>query len=93
MSFIDHNQQTFKLDADAQDDSCTSFESHQVGVEGGGAEHGFFGDHCDTKEWDFGFCTGWEKHDFLSTNNVIEEVFGKGSSEDGSDTATGQDLI
>ncbi|XP_021306516.1 uncharacterized protein LOC110431637 [Sorghum bicolor] len=111
MSFIDNNQQTFKLDADAQDDSCTSFEAHQVGVEGGthtdiadgshyrsdgfggGAEHGFFGDHCDTKEWDFGFSTGWEKHDFLSTNNVIEEVFGKGSSEDGSDTATGQGLL
>ncbi|ONL94938.1 uncharacterized protein [Zea mays] len=110
MSFIDHDQQTLKLDADAQDDSCTSFEAHQVGCDGGahtdignhyrsddglcgGAEHGFFGDHCDTKEWGFGFSTGWERHDFLSTNNVIEEVFGKGSSEDGSDTATGQDLI
>ena len=111
MSFMDHNQQKFKLDADAQDDSCTSFEAHQAGVEGGtptdiiedhhygndgfagDAEHGFFGDHCDTKGWEFGFTTGWDKHDFLSTNNVIEEVFGKGSSEDGSDTASGQDLI
>ncbi|KAJ1298271.1 hypothetical protein BS78_01G440700 [Paspalum vaginatum] len=111
MSFTDHNQQTFKLDADAQDDSCTSFEAHQVSAEGGTpteiaddhhyrtdgfgavAEHGFFGDHCDTKGWEFGFRTGWDKHDFLSTNNVIEEVFGKGSSEDGSDTTTGQDLI
>ncbi|XP_008660411.1 uncharacterized protein [Zea mays] len=95
MSVIEHNQQTFKLDAEAQDDSCTSFEAHQVGVEGGthtdiaddnhyrsdgfggGAEHGFFGNQCDTKEWDFGLSIGWEKHDFLSTNNVIEEVFGK----------------
>ncbi|OEL33746.1 hypothetical protein BAE44_0005233 [Dichanthelium oligosanthes] len=111
MSFMDHNEQTFKLDADAQDDSCTSFEAHQVGIEGGTptdiaedhhyrsdgfgsvAEHGFFGDHCDTKGWEYGFTTGWDKHDFLSTNNVIEEVFGKGSSEDGSDTASGQDLI
>lgn len=109
MSFVDHKQQTFKLDADAQDDSCTSFEAHQGGAEGGTptdiaedhhyrsddyvAEHGFFGDHCDTKGWEFGFTTGWDKHDFLSTNNVIEEVFGKGSSEDGSDTASGQDLI
>ncbi|PAN51335.2 hypothetical protein PAHAL_9G556600 [Panicum hallii] len=111
ISFMDHNQQKFKLDADAQDDSCTSFEAHQAGVEdgtptdiaedhhyrsdgfAGDAEHGFFGDHCDTKGWEFGFTTGWDKHDFLSTNNVIEEVFGKGSSEDGSDTASGQDLI
>nr|CAB3496690.1 unnamed protein product [Digitaria exilis] len=110
MSFMEHNHQAVKLDADAQDDSCTSFEAHQVGVEdgtptdiaedhyrsdgfGGVAEHGFFGDHCDTKGWEFGFSTGWDKHDFLSTNNVIEEVFGKGSSEDGSDTASGQDLI
>ncbi|CAN6296028.1 unnamed protein product [Urochloa humidicola] len=111
MSFVDHNQQKFKLDADAQDDSCTSFEAHQGGDEGGTptdiaddhhyrsdgfdsvAEHGFFGDHCDTKGWEFGFTTGWDKHDFLSTNNVIEEVFGKGSSEDGSDTSSGQGLI
>ncbi|XP_062216420.1 uncharacterized protein LOC133916661 isoform X2 [Phragmites australis] len=111
MSFMDHNQQTSKLDADAQDDSCTSFEAHQVGVEdgtptdiaedhhyrnncfGGVAEHGFFGDHCDTKVWEIGFTSGWEKDEFLSTNNVIEEVFGKGSWENGSDAAGGQDII
>ncbi|TVU47953.1 hypothetical protein EJB05_07571 [Eragrostis curvula] len=111
MSFVDHNQQIFKLDADAQDDSCTSFEAHQVGPEDqrpsditedhhyrndgfcGVADHGFFGDHCDSKVWEIGFTSGWEKDDFLSTNNVIEEVFGKGSCENGSDAARGQDII
>ncbi|XP_062210329.1 uncharacterized protein LOC133911890 isoform X2 [Phragmites australis] len=111
MPFMDHNQQAFKLDADAQDDSCTSFEAHQIGVEdgtptdiaedhhyrndgfGGVGEHGFFGDHCDTKVWEIGFTSGWEKDEFLSTNNVIEEVFGKGSWENGSDAAGGQGII
>lgn len=111
MSFVDHNKQTFKLDPDAQDDSCTSFEAHQVTAEAGTpteiaedhhyrndgfvgvAEHGFFGDHCDSKVWEVSFTSGWEKDEFLSTNNVIEEVFGKGSWENGSDAASGQDII
>ncbi|KAK3150852.1 hypothetical protein QOZ80_3AG0238610 [Eleusine coracana subsp. coracana] len=98
-------------EGDAQDDSCTSFEAHQVTAEagtptdiaedhhyrndsyGGGAEHGFFGDHCDSKVWEVSFSSGWEKDEFLSTNNVIEEVFGKGSWENGSDAASGQDII
>ncbi|KAL6645097.1 hypothetical protein ACP70R_016705 [Stipagrostis hirtigluma subsp. patula] len=107
MSLMDHGQH--KADADAQDDSCTSFEAQQVGEDGtptvvaenhyrndgfcSVAEHGYFGDHCDTKMWEIGFTSGWEKDDFLSTNNVIEEVFGKGSSENESDTASGQDII
>uniref|UniRef100_A0A0A9D9C1 Uncharacterized protein n=1 Tax=Arundo donax TaxID=35708 RepID=A0A0A9D9C1_ARUDO len=111
MSFVDHNEESFKLDADAQDDSCTSFEAHQVGVDngtptdiaedhhyrndgfGGVAEHGFFGDHCDTKVWEIGFTSGWDKDEFFSTNNVIEEVFGKGSCETGNNAAGGQDII
>jgi hypothetical protein len=109
MSFVDHNLQTFKLDADGQDDSCTSFEAHQVATAGtptgiaedhyrnddfgGVAEHGLFGDHCDSKVWEVSFTSRWEKHDFLSTNNVIEEVFGKGSWDNGSDAASDQDII
>ncbi|KAL6867351.1 hypothetical protein ACP4OV_015375 [Aristida adscensionis] len=110
ISLMDHNQHSFKVDADAQDDSCTSFEAQQVGAEDGTptgvaedhyrndgfcgvADHGYFGDHCDAKVWDIGFTSGWEKDEFLSTNNVIEEVFGKGSCENGRDTASGQDSI
>jgi hypothetical protein len=110
MSFVDHNQQTFKLDANVQDDACTSFEAHQVSTDGTPTdiaedhhyrndgfgdvtEHGLFGDHCDSKVWEVGFTSGWEKHEFLSTNNVIEEVIGMGSWDNGSDVASGQDII
>jgi hypothetical protein len=105
LSFMDHNREAAMFDADAQDDSCTSFEAHHVGVAdgthtdiagdhygddgfGGVADHGYFGGHCDPKAWDIGFTSVWEKDEFLSTNNVIEEVFGKGSCENGKDSST-----
>uniref|UniRef100_A0ACD5YCX1 Uncharacterized protein n=2 Tax=Avena sativa TaxID=4498 RepID=A0ACD5YCX1_AVESA len=112
LSFMDHNEETTMFDTDAQDDSCTSFESHHVGVAdgttptdisgdhygddgfGGVADHGYFGGHCDPKAWDIGFASVWEEKDeFLSTNNVIEEVFGKGSYENGKDSSTDQGIM
>ncbi|CAM0950012.1 unnamed protein product [Alopecurus aequalis] len=107
LSFIDHNQEAAMFDTDAQDDSCTSFEAHHVGVAdgthtdiagdhygddgfGGVADHGYFSGNCDPKAWDIGFTSVWEKDEFLSTNNVIEEVFGKGSCENGKDSSTDQ---
>ncbi|XP_038970711.1 uncharacterized protein LOC120104171 [Phoenix dactylifera] len=44
-------------------------------------DHGFFDDHCDPKTWDMNYTHGAENDDFLSTYNVIEEVFGKGAWE------------
>lgn len=110
LSFMDHNQETTMFDADAQDDSCTSFEAHHVGVAdgthtdiaedhygddgfGGVEDHGYFGSHCDPKAWDIGFTSVWEKDEFLSTNNVIEEVFGKGSCENGKSSSTDQGIM
>ncbi|KAM3255404.1 hypothetical protein ACQJBY_048605 [Aegilops geniculata] len=57
------------------------------------ADHGYFGGHCDPKTWDIGFSSMWEKDEFLSTNNVIEEVFGKGSCENGNDSSTAQGIM
>ncbi|KQJ91902.1 uncharacterized protein LOC100830553 [Brachypodium distachyon] len=110
MSFVDHNQEATTLDADAQDDSCTSFEAQHIGVANGTpadipgdhygddgfgsvADHGYFGGHCDPKAWDIGFPSVWEKDDFLSTNNVIEEVFGKGSCENENNSSASQGIM
>ncbi|RWW34278.1 hypothetical protein GW17_00000961 [Ensete ventricosum] len=40
-------------------------------------DNGFYDAHCDPKAWDMSYSCGVEKDDFLSTNNLIEEVFGK----------------
>ncbi|THU50937.1 hypothetical protein C4D60_Mb06t25660 [Musa balbisiana] len=40
-------------------------------------DDGFYDGHCDPKAWDMSYSCGAEKDDFLSTNNLIEEVFGK----------------
>ncbi|KAG8081921.1 hypothetical protein GUJ93_ZPchr0014g46596 [Zizania palustris] len=97
ISFMDQNRQIFRFDEYVQDDSCTSFEAQQVCVVDGtptdfAEEHGYFGSHCDLKAWEFGF-TGKHEDEFLSTNNVIEEVFGKGYCENENDAANDQDDI
>jgi len=141
LSFMDHNEEAAMFGTgDAQDDSCTSFEAHHVGVAdgtpidiggdhygdddfggvadhgyfgghcdlkawdigrdhygdddfGGVADHGYFGVHCDPKAWDIGFSSVWEKDEFLSKNNVIEEIFGKGSCENGNDSSSDQGIM
>ncbi|XP_010905885.1 uncharacterized protein [Elaeis guineensis] len=44
-------------------------------------DHEFFDGPCDPKTWDINYTHGAGKDDFLSTCNVIEEVFGKGAWE------------
>ncbi|XP_008776476.1 uncharacterized protein LOC103696583 [Phoenix dactylifera] len=44
-------------------------------------DHEFFDGHCDPKTWDIIYNRGAGKDDFLSTCNVIEEVFGNGAWE------------
>ncbi|WOK98469.1 hypothetical protein Cni_G07181 [Canna indica] len=44
-------------------------------------DNGIFDSHCDPKSWNISYRHGSENDDFLSTCNVIEEVFGKDSPD------------
>ncbi|XP_073011456.1 uncharacterized protein [Typha latifolia] len=106
MQFMDKNLHHGGMDADVQDDSCTSFEGQHTASDpsadqademqhaitedyeklhmefrndglSGITDFGFFDGHSDTKSWDINLIRRIERDDFLSTCNVIQEVFGE----------------